>query len=90
MEIMKGCADMRPFYARARLMLVPPLWFESFGMVCVEGFMNKVPTLASTNGNLRNTVGSRRDLFRCPQAHSGGLATLARHRGNGALVFGFA
>ena len=44
--------DPRDFYpavfARTRLLLMPSLWLESFGLVAAEAMLNGIPVLAST------------------------------------------
>ncbi|MEH6792208.1 glycosyltransferase [Parasphingorhabdus sp.] len=43
-------ADMRPIYGRARLLLVPSLWWESGGRVIVEALMNGIPAMITNKG----------------------------------------
>jgi hypothetical protein len=50
-------ADMRPHYARARLVLVPSVWEESFGRVVVEAQASGIPAIVSDRGGLPETVG---------------------------------
>lgn len=45
-------SDMRPVYARARILLVPSLFPEAFGRVAREGVLNGLPVIASTRGGL--------------------------------------
>jgi glycosyltransferase involved in cell wall biosynthesis len=49
--------DPRTIYADTKLILVPSLWNESFGLVAAEGMMNGIPVLASNRGALTETVG---------------------------------
>ena len=49
--------DMRPVYARARMLLMPSVWEESFGRTVVEAQLNGLPVLASDRGALRDNVG---------------------------------
>ncbi|MGM0984698.1 MAG: glycosyltransferase [Pseudomonadota bacterium] len=49
--------DMRPVYARARLLLALSLWWESFGRVAAEATMNGVPVIYTDNGGLPEAVG---------------------------------
>lgn len=49
--------DMRPIYGRARLLLAPSLWWESFGRVAAEAVMNGIPVIHSGSGGLAEVVG---------------------------------
>lgn len=49
--------DMRPHYARARLVLAPSQWEEAWGRVATEAHINGIPVLASDQGGLREAVG---------------------------------
>ena len=59
--------DPRSFYpavyANTKLLLMPSLWYESFGLVAAEAMLNGIPVLASNRGALADTVGGPR---RCP------------------------
>lgn len=50
--------DMRALYGRARLLLMPSVWEESYGRTIVEAQLNGIPVVASTRGNLADTVGA--------------------------------
>jgi glycosyltransferase involved in cell wall biosynthesis len=50
--------DMRPVYARARLLLVPSQWEEAWGRVVSEAQASGIPALASDIGGLPESVGS--------------------------------
>lgn len=50
--------DMRPIYARSRVLLMPSVWEESFGRTAVEAQLNGMPVLASDRGALPEIVGS--------------------------------
>lgn len=49
--------DMRPVYGRARLLLAPSLWWESFGRVAAEAMLNGIPAIVSNRGGLPEVVG---------------------------------
>lgn len=50
-------SDMRPFYARARVVLMPSVWEESFGRVVVEAQASGIPAVVSDRGGLPETAG---------------------------------
>jgi glycosyltransferase involved in cell wall biosynthesis len=53
--------DPRTFYptvySLTRLLIMPSLWNESFGLVAAEAMLNGIPVLASNRGALTETVG---------------------------------
>ena len=49
--------DMRPVYARTRLLLAPSQWEEAWGRVASEAQMSGIPVLASRRGGLPEAVG---------------------------------
>lgn len=49
--------DMREFYKRSRIVLMPSLWEEAFGRTVVEAMINRIPVIASNRGNLKETIG---------------------------------
>ncbi|NBC48839.1 MAG: glycosyltransferase, partial [Gammaproteobacteria bacterium] len=42
--------DMRPVYARARVLLAPSLWWESGARVLAEAMLNAIPAIVSNRG----------------------------------------
>ena len=50
--------DMRTLYARARTLLMPSLWEESYGRTVVEAQINGIPVVASNRGALPEVVGT--------------------------------
>jgi len=49
--------DMREVYAVTRILLVPSIWPEPFGRVCVEAMANGIPCIASNVGGIKEAVG---------------------------------
>jgi glycosyltransferase involved in cell wall biosynthesis len=50
--------DMRSLYAKARLLLVPSQWEETWGRVVTEAHLNGIPVLGSDRGGLPQSIGS--------------------------------
>ncbi len=50
-------SDMRTIYAQTRLLLVPSMWEEGFGMVAIEAQSCGIPVIASARGGLVESVG---------------------------------
>jgi len=57
-EFVPATREMRALYGRTRLLLMPSLWEESYGRSVVEVQLSGIPVLASTRGNLIDTVGA--------------------------------
>lgn len=51
-----GPDELRTFYQRSRMLVVPSLWFEPFGLVVVEAMALGVPVIASAIGGLPYVV----------------------------------
>ncbi len=49
--------DMRPVYARAKVLLAPSQWEEAWGRVATEAHVNGIPVLGSDRGGLPQAVG---------------------------------
>lgn len=50
-------SDMRPVYARARLLMAPSLCRESAGRVAAEAMLNGIPAIVTKRGGLPEMVG---------------------------------
>jgi len=50
--------DMRALYATTRVLLMPSLWEETYGRCVHEAQLSGIPVLASSRGNLVDTVGA--------------------------------
>ncbi|MCX8016855.1 MAG: glycosyltransferase family 4 protein [Rhodocyclaceae bacterium] len=61
-------ADMRPLYARARMLLAPSLCWESGARVLAEAMHNGIPAIASDSGGNAEMVGAGGAVFRLPAA----------------------
>ena len=49
--------DMRPVYARTRVLMGPSIWPEPFGRVFVEAAASGIPSVASARGGIPEAVG---------------------------------
>ena len=67
---MANTPDPRDFYQVSRLLLVPSLWWESFGRVAAEALINGVPVLASSRGGLAETLEQAGILFDVPEKYT--------------------
>ena len=53
----KSQLDVRKFYGRAKLLLVPSQWEEAWGRIATEAQLSGIPVLASRIGGLPESVG---------------------------------
>ena len=49
--------DMRPVYARTKILLAPSQWEEAWGRVATEAHVNGIPVLGSDRGGLPQAIG---------------------------------
>jgi len=56
-RFLRRVSDMRQIYCQTKLLLVPSVWEEGFGMVAVEAQSCRIPVIASVRGGLPESVG---------------------------------
>ena len=61
-------ADMRPVYARARLLLAPSLWWEAGPRVVVEAMLNGIPAVITDRGGAPEAMGDGGIRVQLPSA----------------------
>jgi|YNPMSStandDraft_1061717.scaffolds.fasta_scaffold00812_7 glycosyltransferase involved in cell wall biosynthesis len=49
-------ADIEELFRRTRVLLMPSLWYEGFGLTAMEAMLRGVPVLASDSGGLREAM----------------------------------
>jgi glycosyltransferase involved in cell wall biosynthesis len=49
-------AELEQFYRHAKMLIVPSIWYETFGIVAAEAMAQGVPVIASDIGALAHTV----------------------------------
>lgn len=57
-RFLRRVPDMRQIYRQTKLLLVPSVWEEGFGMVAVEAQSCRIPVVASARGGLPESVGT--------------------------------
>jgi glycosyltransferase involved in cell wall biosynthesis len=75
-NVMSSMGDPRSFYVLSRLLLMPSLWNESFGLTAAEAMLNGIPVLASNRGALPETIGDGGLLFDIPACYTPQSCTL--------------
>jgi glycosyltransferase involved in cell wall biosynthesis len=50
--MLPNCRDIAQFLGRTRVLLVPSLWFEGFGLAAMEAMLYGIPVVASDAGGL--------------------------------------
>lgn len=61
--------DMRSVYGRARLLLVPSLWWDSGPRVIVEALLNGVPVIGSDSGGIPEVLGTGGEILPIPEEY---------------------
>ncbi|HLY18461.1 MAG TPA: glycosyltransferase family 4 protein [Bryobacteraceae bacterium] len=51
-EILPGCRHITDFLGRSRILLMPSLWYEGFGLIAMEAMLHGIPVIASDSGGL--------------------------------------
>jgi glycosyltransferase involved in cell wall biosynthesis len=51
-SMLPNCRDIAQFLARTRVLLMPSLWFEGFGLAVMEAMLHGIPVIASDAGGL--------------------------------------
>lgn len=69
LHVMENTPDPRDFYRASRLVLMPSLCRESFG-VAAEAMINGIPVLGSTRGALAELLGECGFLFHLPDRYT--------------------
>jgi len=57
-RFVRRVSDMAEIYGQTKLLLVPSVWEEGFGMVACEAQSCRIPVIASARGGLPESVGS--------------------------------
>lgn len=63
--------DMRPVYARARVLLVPSVWWESAARVIIEAMLNGIPVIGSNSGGVPEMMGDGGQILDFVQTDAG-------------------
>lgn len=67
--ITTNTGDMRSVYGRARVLLVPSLWWESGPRVIVEALLNGVPVIGSDAGGIPEVLGAGGEIVHIPDTY---------------------
>jgi len=70
LRVMPNTPWPREFYEVSKLLLMPSLWRESFGLAAAEAMYNGIPVLASDRGALPEIVGDGGFLFSIPERYT--------------------
>lgn len=66
-ENLGAIEDMKEFYSKLKILLVPSTWPEPFGRVAVEAMASGIPVIASRVGGLPEAVGNGGVTIKDPQ-----------------------
>jgi len=51
-SFLPNCKDIEQFLQQTRVLLMPSLWYEGFGLIVVEAMLRGIPVIASDSGGL--------------------------------------
>lgn len=51
-KVLASCKNIEQFLAKTRVLLVPSLWLEGFGLIVMEAMLRGIPVIASNSGGL--------------------------------------
>jgi glycosyltransferase involved in cell wall biosynthesis len=83
-ELQSATQDMRPLYARTRVLIVPSRWQEAWGRIVTEAQLNGIPVLATRIGGLPESVGDGGELFEPEDSAQQWARAVERHFVDGA------
>ena len=72
------CNDVRDIYQKTSIILYPSIWDEPFGRVPIEAGINGIPTIASNQGGLPESVGKGGILIDNPYDINAWLSAIER------------
>ncbi len=67
---MANTPDPRRFYALTKVLVMPSLWNESFGLVAAEAMTNGIPVVVSSRGALPEVVGQGGVVLEIPARYT--------------------
>jgi glycosyltransferase involved in cell wall biosynthesis len=70
LTVIPNTPSSREFYETTKILLMPSLWRESFGLAAAEALYNGIPVLASNRGALPEIVGEGGYLFDIPARYT--------------------
>lgn len=52
-ELLPNCPDIEQVLERTRVLLMPSLWYEGFGLIVMEAMLRGIPVVSSDSGGLK-------------------------------------
>jgi len=71
--------SLNDFYANARIIVVPSIWYETFGMVVIEAMLHKRPVIGARVGAIQDTIQDGVTGFLFEPGNSDDLASKIRY-----------